>query len=310
MIDNNILFYDYNNKYLFNVVTQNQTEFISQGRTTLFVYNSIIAILLAGILYLFIIINKRLSTIIESKIDEIKAQEEILINQSKMAALGQMIDVIAHQWKQPLSIIMGAAQTQEIKAEYDSITKDDVKYFSNTVIDAVMHMSNTLDEFRGFFRENKSIINVNLYDTIKKTLELIATDIRRSNLKIDIVGDKLLEINIIPNEFKHIILNLVSNSRDAFEERKIPKDERLITFEFKDEEKFVNIFVYDNAGGIPEYILPKLFDANITTKAQANGTGIGLYISRLIIEKIGGHIVGSNKNDGAFFQISIPKFLD
>lgn len=250
------------------------------------------------------ILNKK----VQQQVKLVREKDKMLFQQSKLAAMGEMIDAIAHQWKQPLSIV--AIQTSMMRYNLNNgqvITENDILTVSDEIDEQVNLLVETIDEFRKFFRTNIKKENVPINQEIKKVLLLLKNTIKMNSIQIDILGDENLCVYIAPNEFKHIIINLVNNSKDAFIENEI--NDRKIFFELLKEDKGVLIKVKDNAGGIPEAIIDKIFIANFTTKEDGQGTGIGLYMSNLIVEKMGGKIWAENHKDGVCFNIFIPNEL-
>lgn len=249
-------------------------------------------------------LNKNLNDEVKNQIDKLRKQDDILAQQTKMAMMGEMIDAVAHQWKQPLSAISISAQDIELKQEMGIITPEDVTTKSVKIIEQVDHLTQTIDEFRGFFRPKTNVELVNIQSVIDGVLLLLKDVLIANNIEVNCIGDKSIDANIIPNEFKHVLINLINNSKDEF----ISKNIEIKTIKFELEKDYDNIIlkVSDNAGGIPQDIIPHIFEANITTKEKGKGTGIGLYMTKNIIEKIGGTIVANNHLHGAEFIVSIP----
>jgi len=177
-------------------------------------------------------------------------------------------------------------------------TNDDVN-------EQIEHLLSTMDEFRSFFRPNQKLRLSNPRTMIKSVLKLLNDDLIANNIEAVVIGEKNSEILCIENEFKHIFINLISNSKDAFNENNIEK--RKIIFEIKKDENSCEIQSFDNAGGIPNGVIQNVFKSNFTTKKEGEGTGIGMFLCKQIIEKINGNIKVENINDGASFIISIKQ---
>ncbi len=251
---------------------------------------------------------KALNETLEIKIDyELQrriVQDKALEQQTKMAAMGEMMDAVAHQWKQPLNAI--TLYESLLKSDFqDGIV--DQKYINDFLDNTTMqinHMVNTLDEFRRFFRDNQNIERVNIKRSIESLQRLIKDDFLKNHIDIEVNVDNSSEIDIKENEFKHLILNIVNNAKDAFNENGIKK--RTIKITSRHIKKNIFIEIEDNAGGIPLHIIDDIFKPNVTTKAEDKGTGIGLYMSTQIVKKYHGALSVRNNKDGATFTLVLP----
>lgn len=249
-------------------------------------------------------VNLILERDIEKETANSRKKDELLQEQSLKAALGDMIDIIAHQWKQPLSAISLKVQAFALTSSMGTLQAAQVEEVHDYVNEKVSHMNNTLDEFRNFFRENKKTSEVVLKNIIESTQELLRDLITLNEINVNIKGDLDAKANIVPEELKHVFINLINNAKDAFEENNIENKE--ITFEIKSSKNSSILHIYDNAGGIPENIIGNIFDFNFTTKESGKGTGVGLYMSKLFIESTGGTIDVRNIDRGACFTLKIP----
>jgi|GEM_PF-747565 len=238
---------------------------------------------------------------------EKKEQENILIQQSKMAQMGEMIGAIAHQWKQPLNAIALLIQNLESDYEYDELTEESLNDSVDRVMKQVNFMSETISDFRNFFKPSKTKTIFSLKKAIDDILNLLNIQFKKHNIKIatqiDLSNDKILGYE---NEFKQVILNILNNSKDAIEERYLKeKIVGEIQIRIYKDNNFINIEFSDNGIGIKNEVIDKIFEPYITTKGE-NGTGIGLYMSRTIIENMSGKLSAKNsENGGATFTISI-----
>ena len=193
-------------------------------------------------------------------------------------------------------------------SELDYMIKDDdidKSYFlkiAQRLSKQIDHMTQTLDEFRSFFRPKAQNDSISLKKLIDSALVLMKDELVKHTIMIKFVGDESLTAKVIANEFKHVIINIVNNAKDEFVSRDIKY--RMITFDVSKDELFIILKIKDTAGGIPKDIINDIFKANVTTKDK--GTGIGLYMSKNIIEKTGGSISVRNINEGAEFIIRIP----
>ncbi|RXJ98426.1 hypothetical protein CRU98_10345 [Arcobacter sp. CECT 8986] len=237
---------------------------------------------------------------------EYEEQQNILIEQSKSAAMGEMISMIAHQWRQPLQAVSILIQKLPLMKMIDGEITDDV---INQVVDDVgiqlEYMSKTIDDFRDFFKPNKEKEIIRISSLINRTVEFLSymlkVDAISLNLKID--DDVVLKIHI--NEIVQVLINIIKNARDIMVEKKI--EDSLINIHCYCNDNFLVVDIEDNAGGIPENIISKVFEPYFSTKEKKNGTGIGLYMSKTIIEQHSlGKLSVSNSDLGAVFKIELP----
>jgi len=230
-------------------------------------------------------------------------KDKMLEQQSKMAAMGEMMDAVAHQWKQPLNAM--SMMVDMLDNDYSAKLVDDayIKDITKTAHIQIEHMLSTLDEFRTFFRPSRSAtIDFYLEDCIDSVKVLMKDELIVHNIIIYLEIEEELVIHGRENEFKHLFLNLISNSIDAFEEKKKLASRHIYIKAYKENSK-TYIEFEDNAGGVPEHILTTIFKPNITTKEEGKGTGIGLYMSSQIVQKHQGKINVHNSTMGALFTI-------
>ncbi|QXE92007.1 GAF domain-containing protein [Geomonas subterranea] len=238
-------------------------------------------------------------------LEELGEKERMLLQQSRLAALGEMISNIAHQWRQPLNELGLIVQELPIMFDRGEFTR---AYLGESVarfMKVLSHTSRTIDDFRNFFKPDKEAVPFRVAEVVGKTLSLVQESFRHLQIAVELktCGDP--RITGHPNEFSQAILNILFNARDAFLDRKI--DKRQITVTVVEEQGRSVVTVRDNAGGIPEAILDKIFDPYFTTRGPDRGTGIGLYMSKVIIEKnIPGRLSARNVEEGAEFRIEVP----
>ncbi len=228
--------------------------------------------------------------------------EKMLLQQSKMAAMGEMMDAVAHQWKQPLNAL--SMYSEIIKSDFEEGTVDQpyIEQFRGDMQVQIDHMVNTLDEFRTFFRPNKENEMFSLLSIVHSVLFLTKDDLLKNRISVEIGQKDHIDIDGSANEFKHMLLNIISNAKDAFNENNIEK--RTITIRLISDEKGKRMEIEDNAGGIPEHIIDDIFKANVSSKEADKGTGIGLYMSTQIATKHNAVLSVKNQNDGACFTIA------
>ena len=231
---------------------------------------------------------------------EKEKQEKLLIQKSKMAAMGEMIGNIAHQWRQPLSQVSGLFVDIESAYMYKELNKEYLQNRVNEANDLIEYMSKTIDDFRNFFNPNAKKELFSLKDSMRDTAKIIQStlDYHHISLQINLCDD--IELYAYRNEYSQAILNIISNAKDILIEKKIKDPIIKIYLENKNV-----LCIEDNAGGIDESIIKKIFDPYFTTKFEY-GTGIGLYMTQLIIEnKMNGSITAENTNKGALFKIKV-----
>ena len=238
---------------------------------------------------------------VEEEISKRRENEKVLIQQSKLAAMGEMMDAVAHQWKQPLGVMSMRVDYLQYDYEDGLLDLNKINEFQVNFNSQKNHMLNTLSEFRSFFRPNKEIVPFNIKDCISAVLTLTKDEFLKNKIEIEvqIIDDYI--IDGIENEFKHVILNIINNSKDAFNEHGI-KNRKIIIRAISDT-TYNKLEIQDNASGIPEYIIDNIFKANVTSKTDGKGTGIGLYMTKQIVEKYNGTISVKNNKDGAIFTI-------
>lgn len=218
--------------------------------------------------------------------------------------MGEMIEDIAHELRQPLHLI--SLLIQDFKESYDEgkFTREYMDNSINKVMDVIQYMSQTIEAFSNFFAPEKEKILFSVSDSINRTVSFLKPSLKRSNIlvHVDVPEDFLL--NGYPNEYSHALLNIIKNAKDVLTERNTPEP-KIIIRAFHNAGSAV-VSITDNAGGIPENIIDKIFDRYFTTKSKENGIGIGLYMSKIIIEeKMGGKLSVRNIKDGAEFRIEI-----
>ena len=262
--------------------------------------------------YLLKKLNAQLNEKIKIEIEKNEEKNRILIQQSRMASMGEMLENIAHQWRQPLSTISVAASGMEIKKEFSTLSDKEFFEAIDHIKKSTQYLSNTIDDFRSFFSKNKKTSQINISDTIEKSLELMGNSFLHH--KINLVKNlKSIETTSLENELIQVLMNILVNAKDAL--RHTVSAEKYIFIDVEEKDNQIVIQVKDNAGGINDDIIDKIFEPYFTTKHQFNGTGIGLYMSKLLMEK---HLKGEltvknveytfmdNNYKGALFEVILP----
>jgi len=230
-------------------------------------------------------------------------KDKIIEQQSRLAAMGEMMDAVAHQWKQPLNAVSMMIDMLEDDFRTGDVNNDYVKDLGETVQIQIEHMVNTLNAFRNFLRPSTKNEEFYINTVIKNVEVLMKDELIAQNLFITLDVDENLKTFGNTNEFKHLFINLINNSIDAFNENKI--NTREIDIRCYSKGKNIYIEIEDNAGGIPKNIINHIFKPNVTTKSEGKGTGIGLYMTQQIITKYNGTIDVVNTQNGSLFTISL-----
>jgi len=248
------------------------------------------------------ILNK--ADIRHKNINALSSQKSTMLSQqSKMAAMGEMMDAVAHQWKQPLNSI--SMMNDMLKDDFKDGIVDEayINDMTETTQMQIEHMVNTLSEFRSFFRPSKDSKDFFIKECIESVQILMKDELLKNTIDVKISIQDNFKIHGLINEFKHLFLNLISNSIDAFEEKNLQN--RKISIKSYLENTHGIIEFEDNAGGIPNHVIANIFKPNITTKSEGKGTGIGLYMSSQIVQKHNGTIDVKNINSGVLFRVTI-----
>ena len=256
-------------------------------------------------------INKNLQKIVQDKLKEVRDKDKVLIQQSKMAAMGEMIGAIAHQWRQPLNALGLNIQMLEDMVEDNECTEENIQKFIERNMETIQFMSQTIDDFRNFFRKDKEIVEFDIKEGIENTLKLQNAQLNDHNIE---VITKLTPISIkgYKNEFMQIILNIISNAKDSILEKREKENSNFtgkISIENKIDDNKVIIEISDNGLGIPDELKERIFEPYFTTKEEGKGTGIGLYMVKEMVERMNGKIelVESEKENGAKFRLIFEK---
>ena len=246
--------------------------------------------------------NKKLQKEVQKAKIDLQEKQMQLQQQSRHAQMGEMISMIAHQWRQPLAAISSTSSAINLKAKLKKLDSDTAIELSDKISNYSQHLSQTIDDFREFFKPNKEKVEVNYTQLIKSVLDIIQVSIKNKNIRLEQELNCEDRFFTYPNEIKQVLLNLIKNAEDVLLEKEI-KNPCIKIKSFKEKDKLI-LEISDNAGGIPKDIIDKIFDPYFSTKTKKDGTGLGLYMSKTIIE---GHCNGklNVKNDdfGAVFTI-------
>lgn len=245
--------------------------------------------------------NENLEKRVKEEIKKSVQNESILIEQNKLASMGEMIGNIAHQWRQPLSELGTIFIKLMILNDQKKLEAKTINLELKKCEKLIAFMSNTIDDFRQFFEKDKQKELYNINKQIKESINIINSALKFHNINLEILSKEEISIVGYKHEFSQVILNILSNAKDVLTQRNIkyPK----ITIEIFLVNSKIHITIKDNGGGVQVRPIEKIFEPYFTTKYASKGTGIGLYMSKVIIEKIGGNLIVRNQNNGAVFEV-------
>jgi C4-dicarboxylate-specific signal transduction histidine kinase len=245
--------------------------------------------------------------------DNKRKQEALFLEQSKLASMGEMISNIAHQWRQPLATISMGANNIIADVDLDIVENQTLRKNAKEITEQTIYLSKTIDDFRNFIKGNKEKKGFNLSENIKNFMNLVQGSVKNNNINIILELQDDIELIGHENELIQCLINIFHNAKDAFIEKGVAQ--RFLFISTFLEDNNVIIKIKDNAGGIPEEILPKIFEPYFTTKFKSQGTGLGLHMTySLIVNGMAGRIEVQNVDyeydgqnyQGAQFAIILP----
>jgi PAS domain S-box-containing protein len=247
-------------------------------------------------------LNETLEQRVTEETAKNREKDHLMMQQSRLAAMGEMIGNIAHQWRQPLSALSVLLQNIRLDYEDGLLDRSEVEDYTKTGTHLIQKMSATIDDFRNFFKPNKDKQSFRPSDSVEEALKLISHCFNNNNIEVafEKCGDPC-DVMGYPNEFSQVVLNALTNAKEIIVEKKILGKVHIRVEKGTD---MATISIRDNGGGVPEGILPKIFDPYFTTKEK--GTGIGLYMSKMIMDNMGGDITIHNVEDGAEVLLTLP----
>ena len=263
----------------------------------------IVMLVFTTMIYIARLSNK--NRLLKLELEENKRKEGIILYQSRLAAMGEMIGNIAHQWRQPLNNL------NLLLSNIEDCTKDeniDVEYINTSVERGKLltkQMSNTIDDFRYFFNPRDKKENFHILDGVKLTLDILDDKIRYRNINLLLDNISLVKIYGYKNQYAQALFNIINNSIDALALLDI--DEKRLIISIYEEGDMGACEIVDNGGGIEEEIQDKIFEPYFTTKESQEGTGLGLYMTNMIIKNMGGRIEWKNTSDGVLMKVLVPK---
>lgn len=248
-------------------------------------------------------LNRTLEYRVEKESSRRVEQEAFVIQQSKMAMMGEMIDTIAHQWKQPLSALMIMTDELCLQKEAGELSIEELREFAKESKTHIRFMGQTIDDFRGFMKPSEQKEDVEISSLVHWVETIYAKQLKNENIELEQKIEQKISVKGYKNELSQALLSIVSNAKDALKTKK--SGGKISIRAFRDGSAVV-LEIEDNGGGIDESVLPsRLFEHRVSTKGE-NGSGVGLWLCALIVKKHGGDIRAYNKNEGAVFEIILP----
>ena len=250
--------------------------------------------------------NLELQKRIELEVEKNREKDKLLFSQHKLASMGEMMENIAHQWRQPLMELSSLLMQLEAKIKLkEEITNEELLKNITHSHNITSYMSQTIDDFKNFFASDKEKESFKATQVINLCLSIVGNTIKKSNIKLDIYVKKNPTITALKNEYTQVVINIVINAIKILLNRKI--NEPKITIIIDENEYYSKVSILDNAGGVKEDIMDKIFEPYFTLDTP-KGKGLGLFMSKIIIEKnMEGILEVKNLDEGALFTISIPK---
>lgn len=247
---------------------------------------------------------EELNRTLEEKIRGEAEKNQILIFQSRQAAMGEMLGNIAHQWRQPLTAVSLLIQDLRESYIHGELSREYMERNVGNALNIIHHMSQTINDFRDFFKRDKVSRSFSVREILERTVSFIEASLRYGNIAVTIEAEEGLTAVGYPNEFSQALLNIIGNAKDILRERKVSNPEIRIRA-FRDGDRTV-VTITDNGGGIPDAVIDRIFEPYFSTRPPDVGTGLGLSMSRTIIEKnMGGTLTAANVAGGACFRIEI-----
>ncbi|WP_108063400.1 sensor histidine kinase [Poseidonibacter lekithochrous] len=252
-------------------------------------------------------LNENLEHKVKEEIKKNKEKEEQLFAQAKLAAMGDMIGNIAHQWRQPLSLISTNASGIKLRHQFGQYDYEELPVHMDKIVEKTQYLSETIDTFRNFLTEGKEYKDIVLQDSINMALDIVNSSLRDNFIELENNINKLspICINTISGELSEVIINVINNAKDVIIDKEV--DDAYIKVNLIHLNKKIVISIEDNGGGIPDDIMPRIFEPYFTTKHKTQGTGLGLHMSyKIITDSLMGRIYAQNTDDGAKFFIELP----
>lgn len=254
-------------------------------------------------------LNAGLEERIAAEVEKSREKDHIMAHQARLAAMGEMLSNISHQWRQPLNNVSLIVQNLQLEFETNELSHDSCRAYVQECTGLLAYMSRTIDNFRAFYHPDQERQQFDLFPVISDAVALIKNDLESHGITLEVVNERDSLIDGYRNEFAQVLLNIIVNAKEAILLRQSPAAFVKIVCSHKGDSALIT--VADNGGGIAPDLLDKIFDPYFTTKFKSQGTGVGLYMSKMIIEKhMGGSITLDNTATGSLVTILIPQTGD
>ena len=232
-------------------------------------------------------------------------QERLLIHQSRLAAMGEIINMLAHQWRQPITTISMTVNNILLDLELGMSDKKQLTDLANNISQQTAFLSQTIDDFRDYFKPDEEKATVSLSSVIENSIRIIDPVFKNNHITVVKDFADTSNIKIYSKELEQVLISIVKNSTEAFKNKE--ENDKTITIKLYEVDDYINIDIFDNAGGIPDEIIDSIFNPYFSTKQEKDGTGIGLYMSDTIVKKhLNGTLTAQNFGNGAKFTIKLP----
>ncbi|MEO1953628.1 MAG: ATP-binding protein [Campylobacterales bacterium] len=243
---------------------------------------------------------------LEEEIKENQKKDRLLMEQSKLAQMGEMMNMIAHQWRQPLNVVAASALNLSLLNSIGALDDEELEKTTSFIQEQVQKMSETINDFMEFNKETAQD-EIMLSESVNNVKKMIMSQLINRSIKLEVDLDNSIKVFHNKTSVEHSIMNIVGNARDAYDDYEGDK-EKVIKVYTKEDETHISLFIEDNAGGIPKDIINKIFNPYFTTKEQGKGTGIGLYMTKKMIEEVEGSSISVESENGkTVFQIKFKK---
>ncbi|MFJ5718185.1 sensor histidine kinase [Neobacillus sp. NPDC093127] len=247
--------------------------------------------------------NRYLEKRLQEEVVKNKEKDTILIEQSRLAAMGGMVASIGHQWRQPLNNLSLLMHDVREALEFGEIDDQYIDRLTRESMQQIQHMARTINDFRKFYKPNKEKSIFSVGDSIEEALSIFSLSLKNHGIQVEFEYRGQQMAYGYPNEYSQVVLNILTNARDAFVHKDI--SHRKLAIKISESGNFITTEFIDNAGGIEPTLLKKVFDPYFTTRSQ--GTGLGLYMTKMILENMNGSVSVENTGDGARFSLLVPK---
>lgn len=238
--------------------------------------------------------------------EALREKDNLLLLQSRQAAMGEMLSMIAHQWRQPLNSISAVVSTMQVQQVLGNGSIEETAKQLETITNQVHYLSHTITDFRNFFKPDKEKQLIRPSELIDHALILIGKLLESSHIQLHLSILYTQPFYTFSNELQHVFINIIKNAADVLSEKNDLND-KWISVQCEENNGFIIFEIRDNGGGIEDHLIDRIFEPYFSTKREKNGTGLGLYMSKIIVEKhLGGTLSCVNREDGALFTVKLP----